>query len=191
MKQTWKPIAAGILSIVSGASGVVIGLVIALVGGSAAWYAGVPFFVPRMMALIGAPMVVLGVVAVVGGIYAVRRELWGLALAGAICALLILVMSQPWSNGLSLCSGVLLGVAVAALWPTTLAYTAHRFPAGGASMFSLLAAAGNAGGAAFPWAIGVIAEHSNLHWGLGAAAMLPVVLVAVFAAVQARPKTDE
>jgi hypothetical protein len=89
MKQTWKPTAAGILSIVSGASGVVIGLVIALVGGSAAWYAGVPFFVPRLLAFIGVPMIVLGVVAVVGGIYAVKRQLWGLALAGAICAMLI------------------------------------------------------------------------------------------------------
>ena len=89
MKQTWKPTTAGILSIVSGASGVVFGLVIALVGGSAAWYTGVPFFVPRIMTLIGAPMVVLGVLALVGGIYAVRRELWGLALAGAIGAFLI------------------------------------------------------------------------------------------------------
>ena len=106
------------------------------------------------------------------------------------CAVLILVMSQPWSNRLSLCSGVLLGVAVAALWPTTLAYTAHRFPAGGAAMFSLLAAAGNAGGAVFPWAIGVIAQHSNIHWGLGAAAVLPAVLAVVFLFMQAETKTD-
>jgi len=89
MKQTWKPTTAGILSIICGAWGLIIGLVIALLGGSAAWYAGVPFFVPRLLGLIGVPLVVLGAVAVVGGIYAVRRRLWGLALAGAICALLI------------------------------------------------------------------------------------------------------
>ena len=89
MKQTWKPTTAGILSIVCGAWGLIIGSVIAVAGGSAAWYAGVPFFVPRILAVIGIPMIMLGVVAIIGGIYAVKRRLWGLALAGAICALLI------------------------------------------------------------------------------------------------------
>lgn len=89
MKQTWKPTTAGILSIICGGFGVIIGSVIALLGGSVAWMVGVPFFVPRLLGLIGVPMIVLGVVAIIGGIYAVRRRLWGLALAGAICALLI------------------------------------------------------------------------------------------------------
>ena len=89
MKQTWKPTTAGILSIVCGAWGLIIGSVVALVGGSAACYTGVPFFVPRLIGLIGVPMIVLGAVAIVGGIYAVKRQIWGLALAGAICALLI------------------------------------------------------------------------------------------------------
>jgi hypothetical protein len=89
MKQTWKPTTAGILSIVCGAWGLIVGLVIALLGGSVAWMAGVPFFVPRLLAVIGVPMIVLGVVAIIGGIYAVKRRLWGLALAGAICALLV------------------------------------------------------------------------------------------------------
>jgi len=30
---------------------------------------------------------IVGIVAIVGGIFAIRRRLWGLALAGAICAL--------------------------------------------------------------------------------------------------------
>jgi uncharacterized membrane protein len=44
------------------------------------------------LSAIGAPLIVLGIVAIVGGIYALRRRLWGLALAGSICALL-----GPWA----------------------------------------------------------------------------------------------
>ena len=113
---------------------------------------------------------------------------WIIRASAVACAVLILTMSQPWSNGLSLCSGVLLGVAVAGLWPTVLAYTAHRFPAGGAAMFSLLAGAGNAGGAVFPWAIGAVAEQSNIHWGLGATAAVPTALMVVFLFMPARPE---
>ena len=37
--------------------------------------------------IIGVPLLVLGVLAVVGGISAIRRNSFGLSLAGAICAL--------------------------------------------------------------------------------------------------------
>ncbi|GAG33364.1 unnamed protein product, partial [marine sediment metagenome] len=36
---------------------------------------------------IGSGLIGLGVVAIIGGIFALRRKLWGLALAGAICAI--------------------------------------------------------------------------------------------------------
>jgi len=35
----------------------------------------------------GPLFIVLGLIAIVGGIFALRRRVWGLALAGAICAL--------------------------------------------------------------------------------------------------------
>ena len=44
------------------------------------------------MAAIGGPLIVIGVVAIVGGVYALRRRIWGLALAGSICALM-----GPWA----------------------------------------------------------------------------------------------
>jgi hypothetical protein len=34
------------------------------------------------------PFIILGIVALVGGIYAIRRQSWGMALAGAIAAFL-------------------------------------------------------------------------------------------------------
>ena len=88
MKKTWKPTTAGILSIICGSYGIIAGSVVAVLGGSATCMIGVPF-VPRLLALVGIPMITLGAVAIVGGIYAVKRQLWGLALAGAICALLV------------------------------------------------------------------------------------------------------
>jgi hypothetical protein len=48
------------------------------------YYAGVPI----RWAIIGGCLGVLGIVAVVGGISAIRRKRFGLSLAGAICALI-------------------------------------------------------------------------------------------------------
>ena len=86
MEKTWKPTAAGILCIIAGAIGVIIGIVIAVVGGIG-WFFGMPWF-----SAIGAPIIVVGIIAIVGGSCALRRRVWGLALAGSICALL-----GPWA----------------------------------------------------------------------------------------------
>ena len=99
------------------------------------------------------------------------------------CVVMILLMSQPYSPALSLVSGALLGVAVAALWPTTLAFTAGQFPGGGATMFSALAASGNAGGVVVPWAVGLVAERADMHWALGSVVVLPLLLIATLALV--------
>ena len=86
MQETWKPTAAGILCIIAGVIGVIIGIVIAVVGGIG-WFFGMPWF-----SAIGAPIIVVGIIAIVGGSCALRRRAWGLALAGSICALF-----GPWA----------------------------------------------------------------------------------------------
>jgi hypothetical protein len=85
MERTWKPTVGGILAIIGGAIGTISGLVIATVG-SIGWFFGVPW-----VSAIGAPLIILGIIAIVGGTYALRRRIWGLALAGSICALI-----GPW-----------------------------------------------------------------------------------------------
>ena len=82
MERTWKPTTAGILCIIAGAIGVITGIVVAVVGGIG-WFFWMPWF-----SAIGAPIIVLGIIAIVGGSYALKRRAWGLALAGSICALL-------------------------------------------------------------------------------------------------------
>ena len=81
MEKTWKPTTAGILCIIAGVIGVITGLVVATIGGMVGAIFGAAF------GLFGVPSIILGIIAIVGGSYALKRRVWGLALAGSICAL--------------------------------------------------------------------------------------------------------
>lgn len=87
MERTWKPTTAGILTIIAGAFHVIVGIVIAAMGGFT--------FLFGFTVVFAAPFLVFGIIAIIGGIYAFRREAWGLALAGAICAFVPIIL--PWN----------------------------------------------------------------------------------------------
>jgi fucose permease len=78
---------------------------------------------------------------------------------------------------LALTACILAGFTGSCLWPTTLAVTADHYPGGGASMFGLLAAMGNAGGIFMPWLVGGIADRADLHWGLAVSAIAPALML--------------
>ena len=98
MEKTWKPTAAGVLTIIAGILGLLIGILLAVGLGIAGMIIGmIPGFPGvGLLGLIGIPRIILSVVAIVGGIYALKRRLWGLALAGAICALLFTLPVLGW-----------------------------------------------------------------------------------------------
>ena len=98
MEKTWKPTAAGILTIIAGFLGLLIGIALAVGLGIAGTMIGVIPGIPGIgfLALIAIPGIILSIVAIVGGIYALRRRLWGLALAGAICSLLFTIPLLGW-----------------------------------------------------------------------------------------------
>ncbi len=93
--------AGGVLSIIGGALEVIGGVIIALLTIGIrilVKLALIPFHpgdwggravpcIPFWLIIVGAPILVLGVVAIVGGVSALRRRSFGLSLAGAICAL--------------------------------------------------------------------------------------------------------
>ncbi len=86
-------IIVGVLEVVAGAMIIAFTEVMETIG--AFWYSAVPYFgeygigaTATVVIIIGAVLVVLGILAIVGGISAVRRKSLGLSLVGAICALL-------------------------------------------------------------------------------------------------------
>ena len=86
MEKTWWPTTAGILTIIGGIFGIAIGAYVATTGEIAGAFAGI-----RMLSAIGAPLIGIGIVALIGGIYTLRRKAWGFALTGAILALFPIV----------------------------------------------------------------------------------------------------
>ncbi|RJQ37622.1 MAG: hypothetical protein C4555_05930 [Dehalococcoidia bacterium] len=63
-------------------------------------------FMSLYFVVIGVFLAILGIIAIVGGVYTLKRKLWGLALAGAICgtitfsptgiaAIIFVVMGRP------------------------------------------------------------------------------------------------
>lgn len=101
VQKTWKPMAAGILDIVGGSLRIL---------GSIAALIGIMFFVPiaksvgpglvpeygrwlvprvieTLLAIAVIVLLILGIPPIIGGIYALQRKKWGLALAGSIVAI--------------------------------------------------------------------------------------------------------
>jgi len=116
MERTWKPTTAGILLIIAGAIGMARGGFMMVLGGIAGRLTGVgaelsdlmsewlgafvpgtvdiPLLVTRIISMspyiltvIGIVSLAFGIVSLVGGIQAIRRKAWGLALAGSILAI--------------------------------------------------------------------------------------------------------
>ena len=97
IRQTWMPTAAGVLSIVSGALGL-IGIAFLIAFGATFGeeiardvLKSIGFLqsvMPlRIIGFISIPLFIISIVAIIGGIYTIQRKAWGLALAGAICAI--------------------------------------------------------------------------------------------------------
>lgn len=105
---------------------------------------------------------------------------------GASVILFVAGSFLPFRWGaLSAC--IVAGFAGSCLWPTMLGVTANRFPEGGASMFGLLAAFGNAGGICMPWLVGWVADRSGLPWGLVVSALAPAAMLPLVLAMRPRP----
>ena len=100
MEATWKPVVAGILNIITGIINlfgmfVVIGLLTAFGGGILSiiriadmmpiWLSGMVHGVLIIMAIL---LAVLSSLPLIGGIYAIQRKAWSLALTGSVVAIL-------------------------------------------------------------------------------------------------------
>ena len=105
MLKTWKPTAAGIINIVCGVfflmgSIAVLGTWGTPLANSFAGYvmysmgqSGTPdpSYTNTVIIMMALACIVPGIVSVLGGIYAIRRRVWGLALAGSISTFIYLL----------------------------------------------------------------------------------------------------
>jgi hypothetical protein len=90
MNKTWKSQVGGILAIIGGVIGLLasMGILIAITVLSTIWSWGLlPINVIGILWIILVPMLICGVLAIIGGIFAVQRKNYGMALIGAIAAL--------------------------------------------------------------------------------------------------------
>jgi hypothetical protein len=85
MDRTWKGMTAGILTIISGCYGIGVGALVTGIG--TAFMFGIPGL--ELIAGIGAGIIVIGIVALIAGIFTLRRRSWGFALTGAILAAIL------------------------------------------------------------------------------------------------------
>ena len=93
MNKSWMPMVGGILSLISGGLSFIGGLLFGIAGSalllSPNWYGNdLSELTTGLVWLFVVPYLIISIIAVIGGIYAMRRKSWGFALAGAICAIL-------------------------------------------------------------------------------------------------------
>ena len=93
MEKTNKPTNAGILCIITGALELIWAACCFIGFGVTSGALGIPTgyippFVPGLVLGTATVATIIGILALVGGIYAVQRKSWSLALAGSIAAIL-------------------------------------------------------------------------------------------------------
>ena len=91
MNKTWMPRATGIIDIIVGSAAMLTGagfiIHVLSVRYSVDWT-----FAGLLIWMFSTPLLVFGILALVGGIYALKRKKWGWALAGSIATLLLLII---------------------------------------------------------------------------------------------------
>jgi hypothetical protein len=83
---TWMPLTAGILDLVAGVPALIISILVATGLGALGWFSDIVGFA-ALIGAIATPLIIFAIIAIVGGVFAIRKRIWGLALAGSIFAL--------------------------------------------------------------------------------------------------------
>jgi hypothetical protein len=89
-EKTVKPVVAGVFNICNGAS-CLLGVLILLIFGIVIIAVGeeVPVILGIILLLCSIPLTIIGALSIAGGIFSIRRRLFGLALAGSIASTLV------------------------------------------------------------------------------------------------------
>ena len=88
VERTWKPVVGGVLILIGALVGIISGAIL-MWGG--AMFLSIPMVGDAMagiLATCGIILVILGLIGLLGGIFAVMRRYWGLAILGGIFSML-------------------------------------------------------------------------------------------------------
>jgi hypothetical protein len=93
METKWMPSVAGILNIITGVLSLLGSLILALLvnvffSSSYDRNSGQELSAVIIWLVLFAPFFIISLMALIGGIFALRKKVWGLALAGSICSIL-------------------------------------------------------------------------------------------------------
>ncbi|NUM55313.1 MAG: MFS transporter [Candidatus Hydrogenedentes bacterium] len=102
------------------------------------------------------------------------------------CVVLVLMASFAPARAMALAACIALGFGVSCFWPTSLSLASNRYPGGGASMFGMLSAVGNAGCMVVPWCVGFIAERTTLNVGIASIAVCPAAMAVILTVLMTR-----
>jgi hypothetical protein len=89
-KKTWMPAAVGIMNLICGGFAVLASGILAVIGtvsGVLLGYAKLDF-PPAVVAVLFSVLAIVGILAIIGGIYSLQRKNWGMVLTGSIATLL-------------------------------------------------------------------------------------------------------
>jgi hypothetical protein len=88
-EKTWMSMTAGILDIICGCWQLLIAFALMLIGSlfRLAVAAQIPPYIAPFIWVTGIPFAILGILSIVGGVFALSRKVWGMALAGSITSL--------------------------------------------------------------------------------------------------------
>ena len=104
MKKTWRPVVSGVLSIIAGCMGIGGGISIIILGSTLidmpGIYDEIGDMIHRASTLgmsvsvasgLGAIPLAFGIIAIIGGYFALKRIKWGMALTGSVLAIPIAI----------------------------------------------------------------------------------------------------
>lgn len=110
---------------------------------------------------------------------------WLLGVCGVGCVLgYLLIVLSPWP-AVSLLGFCLAGLSVGPMWPGVLSVSSARYPAGGTTLFALLALCGDLGCSTSPGVVGAVSNAlqgggssliASLRGGFGVCVLFPVLL---------------
>jgi uncharacterized membrane protein YozB (DUF420 family) len=86
VEKSWMTLTSGILDIISGIGMMFVCFWLVVAGSITGIVQNVPQWLPGVLFTLAIILIIVAIVSVIGGVFAIKRKVWGMALAGSIAA---------------------------------------------------------------------------------------------------------